>query len=141
MSQLQRVIRSMRDEAAAAGVQIVSGDTKVVDRGKGDGLFINTAGVGTVEAGVDLRPSKIATGDRIILNGPVGLHGIAVMAAREGMEFASPVLSDCAPLNGLVERMLDVTKEIHALRDPTRGGVAGTLNEIVGGMDIGIRLY
>ena len=140
MDDLRRVVASMKEAAGRASVQLVTGDTKVVDRGKGDGIFVNTSGVGVVEGEVNISPRRASTGDRIIINGPIGLHGIAIMSARQGLEFESPVVSDTAPLNSLVRKMLDVCKDIHVLRDPTRGGVSSALNEIAQQAHAGIRI-
>jgi len=140
MDKLWRIVVSMRDAAAAAGVRIVTGDTKVVDRGKGDKIFINTSGIGLVAPGIEITPGRVRTGDKIILSGTIGDHGIAIMSVREGLEFASPVESDTAALNGLVAAMLAVTKDIHVLRDPTRGGVASALNEIAASAKAGITI-
>jgi hydrogenase expression/formation protein HypE len=130
VSDLRKVLGSMRDAADEAGVKIVAGDTKVVDRGKADALFINTAGFGVVEDGVDISPLNVRPGDKVILSGSIGNHGISVMAERNGISFDPPVLSDVSPLNGLVEAMLAGTKNIRVMRDPTRGGLATTLKEI-----------
>ncbi len=128
---LRRVLESMRAAADAAGVAIVTGDTKVVPRGKGDKIFINTSGVGVVEHDFELRGSGARPGDRILINGPVGDHGMAVLASREGLELEADIRTDSAPLNSLVETILSAGGEaVHALRDPTRGGVATTLKEI-----------
>ena len=127
---LQRVALSMKSAAEAAGVRIVTGDTKVVDRGKGDGIFINTSGIGRVIAGQTIAPAFARAGDAIILSGDIGRHGIAVMAFREGLEFESDIESDCAPLNGIVSSLIESGIEIHCLRDLTRGGLAGALVEI-----------
>ncbi len=127
---LKRVLGSMRAAAQEAGIRIVAGDTKVVDKGKADGIFINTAGFGVVRDGLDLSPTKVKPGDRVLLSGSIGNHGIAVMAERNGISFDPPLLSDVGPLNGLVKRMADKTKKIRMMRDPTRGGVATTLKEI-----------
>ncbi|HBY99682.1 MAG TPA: hydrogenase expression/formation protein HypE [candidate division Zixibacteria bacterium] len=127
---LWRVAQSMRHAADAAGVSLVTGDTKVVDRGKGDGLFINTAGIGIVEHNLTIAPSSVALGDLIIINGDVGRHGIAIMAAREGLAFESEIESDCAPLNGIVLKLINSGLRVHCLRDLTRGGLATTLVEI-----------
>ncbi len=116
--------------ARRAGVQVATGDTKVIDARRGDGLYINTAGIGMVPAGVDVRPQRAAPGDVVIVNGPIGLHGIAVMSVREGLEFGAEIESDCAPLGDLVAHMLAASKDIHVLRDPTRGGLGTSLNEI-----------
>jgi hydrogenase expression/formation protein HypE len=130
MEELWRVLCSMRDAAASAGVALVTGDTKVVDRGKGDGIFINTSGIGTIPQGVSIDPCLARAGDVIILNGPIGAHGMAIMSVREGLEFETPIQSDTAPLNRLVQSILSASNDVHVLRDPTRGGVASTLNEI-----------
>jgi len=127
---LWRVAKSMRDSADSAGIRIVTGDTKVVERGKCDKLFINSAGVGVVEHDLDIGPSSIRTGDKIIINGDIGRHGIAVMSEREGLSFQSDIESDCAPLAKAVLRMLDAGIEVHCLRDLTRGGLATSLVEI-----------
>ncbi|HZT59628.1 MAG TPA: hydrogenase expression/formation protein HypE [Pyrinomonadaceae bacterium] len=127
---LWRVVQSMKRAAAEAGVSLVTGDTKVVDRGKGDGIFINTAGVGIVEHGLDISPASVRGGDVILLSGDIGRHGIAIMAAREGLEFECAVESDCAPVADLVMRMLDEGIEVHCLRDLTRGGLTSALVEI-----------
>ena len=116
--------------AAAAGVQIVTGDTKVVEKGSGDGLFINTTGIGLVREGVRLSADQARPGDRVLLSGSIGDHGIAILAQREGLEFESTIESDSAPLHTLVAAMLEVTHDFRCIRDPTRGGVSSTLNEI-----------
>ena len=121
-----------------AGVSLVTGDTKVVDKGHGDGIFINTSGFGLIPDGVNIAPQNARPGDVVIVSGEIGLHGIAIMSVREGLEFGVEIESDCAPLNGLVAAMLEVTKEIHVLRDPTRGGVASSLNEIARSSNVGI---
>ena len=126
--------------AQRAGVRVVTGDTKVVESGHGDGIYVNTAGIGVVPDGVDVRPDKAQVGDRVIVSGDIGVHGVAVMSVREGLQFGTEILSDCAPLNGLVDAMLSVTKDLHVLRDPTRGGVATSLNEIAKAADVGIAL-
>jgi hydrogenase expression/formation protein HypE len=127
---LQRVVDSMQAAAAVAGVQIVTGDTKVVDKGKGDGLYINTAGVGIVEHGLSITPSSVTVGDVVILSGDVGRHGMAIMAVREGLEFESTIMSDCAPLAADVQRLIAAGVTVHCLRDLTRGGLASALVEI-----------
>jgi hydrogenase expression/formation protein HypE len=131
METLWRVVRSIKAAADIAQVQIVTGDTKVVDRGKGDGLFINTAGVGILEYPLKIAPSSIQVGDVILLNGDLGRHGIAVMAARAGLEFQTTVTSDCAPLADIIGKLLQAGVKIHCLRDLTRGGLASALNEIM----------
>jgi hydrogenase expression/formation protein HypE len=137
---LARVVHSMQQAAAEAGVQIVAGDTKVVERGKADGLYITTAGVGTVLPGVELGGAQARPGDVVILSGPIGDHGIAVLGARGELGFESAIQSDVAPLNHLIAAMLDASDEIHVLRDPTRGGVASALNEIAAQAGVGIHL-
>ncbi|MFC1961434.1 hydrogenase expression/formation protein HypE [Chloroflexota bacterium] len=137
---LQRVLASIQKTAAGAGVKIVTGDTKVVNKGSVDRLFINTAGIGIIPEEVAISGSNARPGDSVILSGGIGEHGIAVMSRREGLEFSVPVKSDCAPLNRLVAAMLEVTPDIHCLRDPTRGGLASTLNEIAGQSSVGIRI-
>ena len=127
---LEQVVESMRQAAAEAGVQIIAGDTKVVERGKADGLYINTAGVGQVLDGLEIGGDRAKPGDVIILSGPIGDHGIAVLEARGELGFQADVQSDVAPLNHLVQVMLNTSRNIHVLRDPTRGGVASSLNEI-----------
>jgi hydrogenase expression/formation protein HypE len=130
LDELERVVRSMRETAEACGVPLVTGDTKVVDRGKGDGLFITTTGLGRVPAGVDLRPENVRAGDVVLVSGDVGRHGMAVLTAREGLAFDPPIASDCASLGGLVAALLDAGAEVRCLRDPTRGGLVAVLNEI-----------
>jgi hydrogenase expression/formation protein HypE len=132
METLWQVIQSMQGAAEAANVQIVTGDTKVVDRGKGDGIFINTAGVGVVEHNLTISPSSVRPGDVILLNGDIGRHGMAIMAAREGLAFESDIVSDCAPLASTVLGLIDAGIEVHCLRDLTRGGLASGLVEIAG---------
>ncbi|MFH1919861.1 MAG: hydrogenase expression/formation protein HypE [Planctomycetota bacterium] len=140
MKTLARVVTSMREAAREVNVQIVTGDTKVVDRGKGDGIFINTAGIGLVPAGIDVSPSRVVPGDAIILSGDLGRHGMAIMSVREGLEFEGALESDCASLAGLVEALLRAGSNIHCLRDLTRGGLAAALNEIAGQAQVGIEL-
>jgi len=127
---LQRVVDSMKAAAGEAGVQIVAGDTKVVERGKADGLYITTTGIGARRAGHHVSGANAKAGDAVILSGPIGDHGIAVLGARGELGFTSDIQSDVAPLNHLIEAMLDASPNIHVLRDPTRGGLATTLNEI-----------
>lgn len=135
------IAQTMGAAARKAGVRIVTGDTKVVERGKGDGVFINTSGFGVIPAGVNVAPHRAEVGDVVIVSGEIGLHGIAIMSEREGLDFDAPIESDCANLNFLVEEMLSVTKDIHVLRDPTRGGIASSLNEIAKASNVGIRLF
>jgi hydrogenase expression/formation protein HypE len=130
MEVLDRVAASMQAAAQEAGVQIVAGDTKVVERGKADGLYINTTGVGVIPAGREIGGAQARPGDVVILSGPIGDHGMAVLAARGELGFEVDVQSDVAPLNGLIAAMLETGAAIHVLRDPTRGGLATTLNEI-----------
>jgi len=130
LSDLHQVVESMHRAAQAARVTIVTGDTKVVDKGKGDGLFINTTGVGVLEHGLTIAPSSVQVGDAILVSGDLGRHGIAVMAAREGLDFETTIQSDCAPLAEPISALLNAGIEIHCLRDLTRGGLASALNEI-----------
>jgi hydrogenase expression/formation protein HypE len=141
MDDLWRIARSMKDAANAAGVSIVTGDTKVVDRGKGDGIYVNTTGIGVVYPGTDISPKRALPGDVVILTGSMAVHGIAIMSVREGLEFETELASDTAPLWGLVEPLLSALgTRVHVLRDPTRGGVASTLNEIAVSSGSGIVL-
>ncbi|MGC4056163.1 MAG: hydrogenase expression/formation protein HypE [Paludibaculum sp.] len=140
ISLLARVVDRMAAAALAAGVQIVAGDTKVVEKGHGDGVFINTAGVGIVPPDLVLGPSRARPGDKVIVSGTLGDHGIAIMSVREGLQFESTIQSDCAALNGLTEEMLRVDGAVHAMRDPTRGGLAATLNEIARASRVGVML-
>jgi hydrogenase expression/formation protein HypE len=140
MDTLQRVVTSLGNAAQDAGVQVVTGDTKVVEKGSGDGLFINTTGLGLVPDGISMSADQARPGDAIILSGSIGEHGIAILAEREGIEFDSPVESDSAALHTLVADMLAVTKSIRCLRDPTRGGVSSALNEIAAQSQAGILL-
>jgi hydrogenase expression/formation protein HypE len=137
---LRRVVNSMREAAQAAGVQLVTGDTKVVNRGKGDKVFITTTGIGVVEKPVSISADRAQPGDKIILSGYIGDHGMAILSQRENLEFEGVIESDTAPLNGLVAAMLDASDEIHCLRDATRGGVATVLNEIAGRSGVGMLL-
>jgi hydrogenase expression/formation protein HypE len=127
---LERVVKSMAGAARAVGVQIVTGDTKVVERGKGDGLYLNTAGVGTIEHAQTIAPASVRSGDVVLLSGDVGRHGMAILAQREGLAFESPIESDCAPLWPAVEALLAAGIEVHCLRDLTRGGLATAVIEI-----------
>jgi len=143
MEALRRIASSMAEAAAAAGVLIVTGDTKVVERGKGDGLFINTTGIGIVPDGVRLSASQARPGDRVILSGPIGDHGIAILCKREGLEFETEILSDSAALHNLVAAILAAssgTNSIRCLRDPTRGGVSSALNEIAAQSGVSIQI-
>jgi len=140
MSDLKRIMGSIKKAAQEAGIKIVTGDTKVVNKGSADRLFINSAGVGVIPHGVDISGSNARAGDKVILSGSIGDHGIAVISQREGLQFSSSVKSDCAPLNKLVAEMLDSGVEIRCLRDPTRGGLASTLNEFAESSGVGIMI-
>jgi hydrogenase expression/formation protein HypE len=140
MAVVAEVARALGEAARAAGVEIVTGDTKVVEAGHGDGVYLNTSGVGLVPAGVDPRPQRAEPGDVVVVSGEIGLHGVAVMSVREGLEFDVPVSSDCAPLGGLVEAMLAVTPDLHVLRDPTRGGLGAALCEIAAAARVGVEI-
>jgi hydrogenase expression/formation protein HypE len=140
MDDLWQVLSSMRAAAERAGVTLVTGDTKVVDRGKGDKIFVNTSGIGMVLDDVNIDPTLASPGDLIIVSGPIASHGMAIMSVREGLEFETAIESDTAALNGLVETMLAASSGIHVLRDPTRGGVASALNEIAERSRVGIRI-
>ncbi len=135
---LARVAAAMGAAARRVGVQLVTGDTKVVERGHGDGVYVNTAGIGLVPAGVDIGPHRARPGDVVIVSGEIGLHGIAVMSVREGLEFGTELRSDTAPLNDLVAAMLAVATDLHVLRDPTRGGLAASMCEIAETAEVGI---
>ncbi len=137
---LERVVASMQAAAREAGVAIVTGDTKVVDRGKGDGVFINTSGIGLVEHAFAILPASVRPGDVVVLSGDIGRHGMAIMAAREGLRFESSIESDCAPLWEPVRDLLASGVEVHCLRDLTRGGLTSALNEIAGGAGVGITI-
>jgi hydrogenase expression/formation protein HypE len=140
LADIGRVAMAVGKAAEAAGVQLVTGDTKVVDSGSGDGVFINTAGIGVVPDGVDIRPQRAEVGDAVLVSGDIGVHGIAVMSCREGLEFGTTVESDSAALHGLVAEMLTTGADVHVLRDPTRGGVSASLNEIAKASGVGIEL-
>jgi hydrogenase expression/formation protein HypE len=140
LADLGRVAEAIGRAARAAGVRLVTGDTKVVDSGSGDGVFVNTAGLGVIADGVDVRPERATTGDVVIVSGDIGVHGVAVMSCREGLEFGTTVRSDSAPLNGLVADMIASGVDVHVLRDPTRGGVAASLNEIAKASKVGVTL-
>lgn len=140
LQEIAHVAQAVGTAALAAGVKLVTGDTKVVDSGHGDGVFINTAGIGVVDPRVDIRPQRAMPGDTVIVSGDIGVHGVAVMSCREGLTFATTVASDTAPLHGLVAAMIDTGADLHVLRDPTRGGVAATLNEIAKTAHVGVAL-
>ncbi|GIK37635.1 MAG: hydrogenase expression/formation protein HypE [Chloroflexota bacterium] len=137
---LGRIVDSMAAAAQAAGVLLVTGDTKVVDKGHGDGVYINTSGIGLVPDGLEIGPHQAKPGDAVLLSGTIGDHGMAIMSVREGLEFETTIESDTAALNGLVAAMLAVSPAIHVLRDPTRGGVASSLNEIAQRSGVGIQI-
>jgi hydrogenase expression/formation protein HypE len=140
LDEFWRILQSMRSAADVAEVALVTGDTKVIDRGKGDKLFINTSGIGVVRDSINIDPALASPGDAIILNGRIAAHGMAVMSVREGLEFEAPIVSDTAALHGLVEELLSATPNVHVMRDPTRGGVASALNEIAEKARAGIRI-
>ena len=140
VAELIKIIDSLAEAAREAGVEIVAGDTKVVPKGHADKVFINTSGIGLIPDGVEVSAQNARPGDRIIINGNIADHGMAILSRREGLEFKSPIVSDSAPLNHLVSSILDVSGHVHVLRDPTRGGVATALNEIARQSQVGIRL-
>ena len=140
METLWRVVSSMRQAADEAGVAIVTGDTKVVDRGKGDGIYVNTSGVGVIEHAGVIAPKSVRAGDVVLLSGDLGRHGMAVMAAREGLEFESAIESDCAPLSGPALALLDAGLHVHCMRDLTRGGLASAVVEIATASDLHLHL-
>jgi hydrogenase expression/formation protein HypE len=140
LSDLHRIACSMAEAARVAGVNIVTGDTKVVERGKGDGVFISTTGFGMVRDGVDMSARKVHPGDAVLVSGTMGDHGVAIMASRAGFDFETDILSDCAALNGLTAAMLDAAPGTRAMRDPTRGGLAAVLNEIAQASRVGITI-
>lgn len=130
LKDLERIVRSMQAAAEKAGIQIVAGDTKVVERGKCDKLFINTSGIGTVPEGIRIAPEQAAPGDVVLCSGPIGCHGVTILSARESLGFETALQSDTASLNRMIAGLLEAVPDVHVLRDPTRGGVSGTLNEI-----------
>ncbi|MFI9629002.1 hydrogenase expression/formation protein HypE [Streptomyces sp. NPDC052042] len=140
LSDLERIARDMGAAARAAGVRLVTGDTKVVDRGSGDGVYVTTSGIGVVPDGVEIGPGRARPGDAVLISGDIGVHGIAVMSCREGLEFGTAVESDTAPLHGLVAAMLATGTDVRVLRDPTRGGLAASLNEIARASGVGVEL-
>ena len=140
METLRRVVDSMSAASREVGVRIITGDTKVVDHGKGDGIFINTAGIGLVPPGIDIAPQRVVPGDVVLVSGDLGRHGMAVMSVREGLGFESELQSDCASLAGLVEAMSAVGEDLHCLRDLTRGGLTAALNEIAMDVQVGIEI-
>lgn len=140
LQDLERILTSASQESVGAGVEVLCGDTKVVERGKGDGLFVNTTGVGVVPSNVELSPQKIQVGDQILVTGPIGDHGITVLSQREGFAFASQLKSDCASLVTLVQSVLNPLFSVHCLRDPTRGGLGTVLAEIAADRQVGIQV-
>ncbi|MEV7422133.1 hydrogenase expression/formation protein HypE [Streptomyces sp. NPDC091212] len=140
LSDLGRIAQDMGAAARAAGVRLVTGDTKVVDSGSGDGVYVNTSGIGVIPDGVDIGPRRARPGDAVLISGDIGVHGVAVMSCREGLEFGTTVESDTAPLHGLVGAMIATGTDVHVLRDPTRGGVAASLNEIATASGVGVEL-
>jgi hydrogenase expression/formation protein HypE len=141
LGQLAAIVEAMARAAATAGVKIVTGDTKVVERGHGDGCYINTAGVGLLRPGIAVGPKRAKAGDAILVSGTIGDHGMAIMSVREGLEFESEIRSDCAALNGMIGEVLAAAGgAVHAMRDPTRGGLASTLNEIALASGVGVEI-
>jgi hydrogenase expression/formation protein HypE len=140
LSELKQIVESVARAAEEAHVNIVTGDTKVVHHGSADKLFINTAGIGIIAKGIDISGSNASPGDKVLLSGPIGDHGMAVLSVREGLSFSTTLQSDCAPLNALVADMLNACRDIRCLRDPTRGGLATTLNELAGQSGVGISI-
>jgi hydrogenase expression/formation protein HypE len=141
LAQLAAIVDDMAKAAATAGVKIVTGDTKVVERGHGDGCYITTAGVGLMRPGISVNPLHAMPGDAILISGTIGDHGMAIMSVREGLEFESQIRSDCAALNGMIAEVLDAAgTSVHAMRDPTRGGLASTLNEIAHSSNVGVAI-
>jgi hydrogenase expression/formation protein HypE len=138
LAELAKIVKSAHQAASEAGVEIVTGDTKVVNQGSADKLFINTSGIGVIAEGIDIAGANARPGDKVIVNGPIGDHGIAIMSQREGIAFQVPIASDCAPLNRLVAEF--VSPNVRCLRDPTRGGLAATLNELADQSRVGIRI-
>lgn len=141
LAKLAAVVDAMSEAARTAGVRIVTGDTKVVERGHGDGCYITTAGVGVLRPGIEVGPHRAQPGDAVIVSGTIGDHGMAIMSVREGLEFESQIRSDCAALNGMIAAVLaEAGGAVHTMRDPTRGGLASTLNEIAGSSSVGIQI-
>ncbi|MGC9064153.1 MAG: hydrogenase expression/formation protein HypE, partial [bacterium] len=138
---LEQIAISIKKASEEAGVEVVAGDTKVVEKGKADKLFINTSGIGIIPDGIDIRGDNAKPGDAVIVSGTIGDHGIAILSQRKDLHFSTEIKSDTAPLNRMVEEMTKVVKEVHVLRDPTRGGLATTLNEIAQSSNVGIEIY
>ncbi|MFN3135969.1 MAG: hydrogenase expression/formation protein HypE [Candidatus Kryptonium sp.] len=141
ISDLCLIVESMKRACEKAGVVLVTGDTKVVEKGKGDKIFINTSGIGIIEHDVEISPRRVKPGDKILINGPIGLHGIAILSKREGIEFEIEIESDTAPLNYIVQDILSVSQNIHWMRDPTRGGISSALNELAQSANIGVEIW
>jgi len=141
MSDLEKILKTMKAAAGKAGTQIVTGDTKVVPKGAVDKIFINTSGLGLIPRHLDIASNRARVGDAVIVSGTLADHGMTILTQREGMSFDAPLLSDTAPLNHMVKKMAIRSNEIHVLRDPTRGGVGTSLNEIAGSSNVGIRIY
>jgi hydrogenase expression/formation protein HypE len=141
LADLKRIVESMAKASREAGVPVVTGDTKVVEQGKGDGVFITTTGVGVVREGVNLSGDQAKPGDKILLSGTIGDHGMAILSQREGLTFSAPIVSDTAALHGLIKVMIDSGAQLRVLRDPTRGGLATTLNEIAKQSGVGMMLH
>ncbi len=141
LAELEQIIASISEACSKCGVPVVTGDTKVVPKGKGDKIFINTSGVGFVKEGVNISPENCKPGDKIIVSGNIADHGISIMSLRAGLEFETQIESDTAPLNHMIQEILEVSDKINVLRDPTRGGLASTLNEIASSSGRGIMLY
>lgn len=141
LQDLSRIVASMKRACDEAGVALVTGDTKVVNRGKGDKVFVNTTGIGVIERHIEISADRARPGDKVLLSGAIGAHGVAIMLAREEIDFERPILSDTAPLNGLVEDMLRASLDIHCMRDLTRGGLASALNEIALSSRVGFRIH
>jgi hydrogenase expression/formation protein HypE len=141
LAQLAAIVEAMAKAAATAGVKIVTGDTKVVERGHGDGCYINTSGIGLLRPGITVGPHRAQPGDAILISGTIGDHGMAIMSVREGLEFESQIRSDCAALNGMIAQVLAAAEAaVHTMRDPTRGGLASTLNEIAAASGVGVEI-
>jgi hydrogenase expression/formation protein HypE len=141
LSDLERILRSMAEAARQAGVQVVTGDTKVVPKGKADKIFVNTSGIGLIPPGVNVAGQNARSGDMLLVSGTLGDHGMTILSQREGLAFESPLKSDVAPLNDLVKAMLAVCPDLHVLRDPTRGGLATTLNEIAQQSQVSMEIW
>jgi hydrogenase expression/formation protein HypE len=138
IDELSAIVQSMAKAAGEAGVQLVTGDTKVVDRGHGDGVYINTTGIGVLREDIDIHPRNVRPGDQVLVSGTLGDHGMAIMSVREGLEFESAIKSDTAALNHMVAALLDAGIGVRAMRDPTRGGLAATLNEVAAAANVGV---